>query len=84
MLIYKTLYYIVNKFSSKLDRMYLQEYMFKDERGWIFNNGENQELQKKIEENVENYKKTINEPKCFICYYDSTRLSDLLDRKSVV
>ena len=41
LIIYKTLYYIVNKFSSKLDRMYLQEYMFKDERGWIFNNGEN-------------------------------------------
>ena len=41
-------------------------------------NGENQELQKKIEENVENYKKTINEPKCFICYYDGIRLSDLL------
>jgi hypothetical protein len=41
LIIYKTLYYIVNKFSSKLDRMYLQEYMFKDENGWIFNNGEN-------------------------------------------
>ena len=42
LIIYKTLYYIVNKFSSKLDRMYLQEYIFKDEKGWIFNNPKNQ------------------------------------------
>jgi len=41
LIIYKTLYYIVNKFSSKLDRMYLQEYIFEDEKGWVFNNPEN-------------------------------------------
>ena len=42
LIIYKTLYYIVNKFSSKLDRMYLQEYIFEDEKGWIFNSPINQ------------------------------------------
>ena len=41
LIIYKTLYYIVNKFSSKLDRMYLQEYIFEDKRGWVFNNAVN-------------------------------------------
>ena len=37
LIVYKTLYYIFNKFSNKLDRMYLQEHVFEDEQSWIFN-----------------------------------------------
>ena len=41
LILYKTYYYILNKFSSKLDRMYLQEHIFEDEQSWIFNNPTN-------------------------------------------
>ena len=41
LIVYKTLYYIFNKFSNKLDRMYLQEYIFEDEKGWVFNGKKN-------------------------------------------
>ena len=42
LILYKTYYYILNKFSNKLDRMYLQEHVFEDEQSWIFNNPTNQ------------------------------------------
>ena len=38
LILYKTYYYIFNKFSNKLDRMYLQEHIFEDEQSWFFNN----------------------------------------------
>ena len=41
LILYKTYYYILNKFSNKLDRMYLQEHIFEDEQSWIFNNPSN-------------------------------------------
>jgi hypothetical protein len=41
LIVYKTLYYIFNKYSNKLDRIYLQEYVFKDEQSLIFNNPTN-------------------------------------------
>ena len=41
LILYKTYYYILNKFSNKLDRMYLQEHVFEDEQSWIFNNPNN-------------------------------------------
>ena len=41
LIIYKTLYYIFNKFSNKLDRIYLQEYVLKDEQSLFFNNPTN-------------------------------------------
>ena len=30
-------YYIFSRYSNKLDRIYLQEHLFEDETGWIFN-----------------------------------------------
>ena len=41
LIVYKTLYYIINKYSNKLDRMYLQEHIFEDEQSWIFHNPTN-------------------------------------------
>ena len=41
LIVYKTLYYIFNKFSNKLDRMYLQEHVFEDEQSWIFHSPTN-------------------------------------------
>jgi len=41
LLVYKTYYYILNQFSSKLDRLYLQEHIFEDEQSWVFNNPKN-------------------------------------------
>ena len=41
LIVYKTHYYIINKFTNKLDRLYLQEYVFEDERGWLVNNPKN-------------------------------------------
>jgi hypothetical protein len=41
LILYKTYYYIVNKFSNKLDRMYLQEHIFEDEQNWFFNDPTN-------------------------------------------
>jgi hypothetical protein len=38
LIVYKTHYYIINKYTNKLDRLYLQEYVFEDEKGWIINN----------------------------------------------
>ena len=37
LIIYKTYYYIFSRYSNKLDRIYLQEHLFEDETGWIFN-----------------------------------------------
>ena len=41
LILYKTYYYILNKFSNKLERMYLQEHVFEDEQSWIFNKPKN-------------------------------------------
>jgi hypothetical protein len=41
LIVYKTLYYILNQFSNKLDRIYLQEHVFEDEQSWIFHNPTN-------------------------------------------
>jgi hypothetical protein len=41
LIVYKTLYYIFNQFSNKLDRIYLQEHVFEDEQSWIFHNPTN-------------------------------------------
>ena len=41
LIVYKTLYYILNKYSNKLDRMYLQEHIFEDDQSWFFNNPTN-------------------------------------------
>ncbi len=41
LILYKTYYYIFNKFSNKLDRMYLQEHIFEDEQSWIFHSPTN-------------------------------------------
>ena len=41
LIVYKTHYYIINKYTNKLDRLYLQEYVFEDERGWLINNHNN-------------------------------------------
>ena len=41
LILYKTYYYILNKLTNKLDRMYLQEYIFEDEQSWIFDNPKN-------------------------------------------
>ena len=41
LIVYKTHYYIINKYTNKLDRLYLQEYVFEDERGWLINNPNN-------------------------------------------
>ena len=37
LILYQTHYYIFSKYSNKLDRIYLQEYIIEDEKGWIFN-----------------------------------------------
>jgi hypothetical protein len=37
LILYKTYYYIFSRYSNKLDRIYLQEYILEDEQGWIFN-----------------------------------------------
>ena len=39
--VFKTHYFIINKFSNKLDRIYLQEYIFQDERSWVINRPKN-------------------------------------------
>ena len=41
LIIYKTHYYIINKYSNKLDRLYLQEYVFEDQRNWFVNQPKN-------------------------------------------
>ena len=41
LILYKTYYYIINKFSNKLDRMYLQEHIFEDEKNWFINHPTN-------------------------------------------
>ena len=41
LILYKTHYYILNKFSNKLDRMYLQEHVFEDKQSWFFDNPKN-------------------------------------------
>ena len=41
LLVYRTHYYILNKYSNKLDRLYLQEHVFEDEQSWIFNRPNN-------------------------------------------
>ena len=41
LIVYKTHYYIINKFLNKLDRLYLQEYVFEDEQSWIINHPKN-------------------------------------------
>ena len=42
LVVYKTHYYIINKFLNKLDRLYLQEYVFQDEQSWIINHPKNE------------------------------------------
>ena len=37
LILYKAYYYIFSRYSNKLDRIYLQEYVLEDEQGWIFN-----------------------------------------------
>ena len=37
LILYKTHYYIFNKFSNRLERMYLQEHVFEDDKNWLFN-----------------------------------------------
>ena len=41
LIVYKTHYYIINKYSNKLDRLYLQEYFFQDEKSWLINHPKN-------------------------------------------
>ena len=41
LIVYKTHYYIINKFSNKLDRLYLQQYILYDEKSWFFNHPNN-------------------------------------------
>ena len=41
LIVYKTHYYIINKFTNKLDRLYLQEHVFEDEKSWIVNHPKN-------------------------------------------
>ena len=36
-ILYKSYYYLLNKYSNKVDRIYLREYILEDEQGWIFN-----------------------------------------------
>ena len=40
-ILYKTHFYIINKFSNKLDRLYLQEHIFEDDQNLFFNNPKN-------------------------------------------
>ena len=41
LIVYKSHYYIINKFSNKLDRIYLKEYILYDEKSWIVNHPNN-------------------------------------------
>ena len=41
LIVYKTHYYIINKYTNKLDRLYLQEYFFQDEKSWLINHPNN-------------------------------------------
>ena len=41
LIVYKTHYYIINKYTNKLDRLYLQEYFFQDEKNWLINHPKN-------------------------------------------
>ena len=41
LIVYKTHYYIINKYTNKLDRLYLQEYFFQDEKSWLINHPKN-------------------------------------------
>ena len=41
LILYKTYYYIFSRYTNKLDRLYLQEYILKDEQGWILNKQNN-------------------------------------------
>ena len=36
-ILYQSYYYIFGRYSNKLDRLYLQEHVFEDDKGWIFN-----------------------------------------------
>ena len=38
LILYQAYYYCFTKYSNKLDRIYLREYILEDEQGWIFNN----------------------------------------------
>ena len=37
LILYQNYYYIFGRYSNKLDRIYLQEHVFEDDRGWVFN-----------------------------------------------
>ena len=37
LILYQAYYYCFTKYSNKLDRIYLREYILEDEQGWIFN-----------------------------------------------
>ena len=37
LILYQTYYYIFGRYSNKLDRIYLQEHVFEDDKGWVFN-----------------------------------------------
>ena len=37
LILYQSYYYIFGRYSNKLDRLYLQEHVFEDDKGWIFN-----------------------------------------------
>ena len=37
LILYQAYYYLFTKYSNKLDRIYLREYILEDEKGWIFN-----------------------------------------------
>ena len=36
-ILYQAYYYLFTKYTNKLDRIYLREYILEDEKGWIFN-----------------------------------------------
>ena len=37
LILYQTYYYIFGRYSNKLDRIYLQEHVLEDDKGWVFN-----------------------------------------------
>ena len=37
LILYQAYYYLFTKYSNKLDRIYLREFILEDEKGWIFN-----------------------------------------------
>ena len=37
LILYQSYYYIFGRYSNKLDRLYLQEHILEDDKGWIFN-----------------------------------------------